>query len=131
MARNPLDDYFAAQDAEQAAQRPGVDWPQWRDRYTWTTTEFTREAGPTWRQFTATLHRAQSMIDANSGSLTAPAGFREAEAWGDAPYRFVWIHDDLRIILTYCEGDLDYVEHATADAFHQSKKQASAFYQHH
>jgi hypothetical protein len=80
----------------------------------------------------AVTHRGSSAyLDGYQIGSRVPAGCYEASAWRDGHHRFVWLNDDERYTITYCEGDVIVVVcpdvHSYADEF----REASVFYQTH
>jgi len=56
-----------------------------------------------------------------------PAGFSVVDAFSDT-FRTVWISEERRAILTYCEGDLDLTIDRNASLFYARMSSATRFY---
>lgn len=114
----PLDDWFAAQKAEEQAEQTRVTFEEWIARRTWRPGTHTEDRE---------LYFSNTLID-SYGNRQPPIGFTEAESWGDQPYRVVWVGQEHRAIITFCEGDLDYTVSPTPEAFQRHKRATAQFY---
>ena len=54
--------------------------------------------------------------------------WHEEEAFGDYPYRAVWINMRNRQVLTYCEGDVSMLQANCASDFYSELEDTSKFY---
>ena len=54
--------------------------------------------------------------------------WHEEDAWGDYPYRRVWVNLGERQVLTYCEGDLTMMLSKSAEDFYGELQDTSTFY---
>ena len=54
--------------------------------------------------------------------------WHEEDAWGDYPYRAVWINLRNRQVLTYCEGDVSMMQANSAVSFYDEMRDTSRFY---
>jgi len=54
--------------------------------------------------------------------------WHEEDAWGDYPYRAVWVNLAARQVLTYCEGDVSIMEAKTSEDFYAELQDTSKFY---
>lgn len=115
---SPLDDWFAALDAEEKAEHTRVAFEEWKARRTWKPGTHTEDRE---------LYFGHTLID-SYGGRQAPIGFTEVEAWGDQPYRVVWASEEALAIITYCEGDLDYTVSPDLAAYRRHWSTTNRFY---
>lgn len=57
-----------------------------------------------------------------------PASFESNEAMDDVPFRFVWVSELERAIVTWCEGDVIIEVAFDHDGYEHALAQAEAFY---
>jgi hypothetical protein len=57
-----------------------------------------------------------------------PDSFYEVEGWSDGYYRNVWVSDDLRSVLTFCEGDVIIAVCPDDDSYVAEIRHAHRFY---
>lgn len=50
------------------------------------------------------------------------------EDWADGPYRHVWVHNEERAIITYCEGDISVQVYETQAAYDLAVFKSHQFY---
>jgi len=55
-------------------------------------------------------------------------GWEQLDTWQDAPYFGIWYNDDLRVILTYSEGDWSLVKCNTVESYKVEFEEAVTFY---
>lgn len=74
---------------------------------------------------------SEQLSDIVEGQMNARfrAGFQERPAWADGRYRTVWTSDELRCIVTYCEGDVTIELADTEDGYQVLIDYASSFYE--
>jgi hypothetical protein len=109
-----FDAWSAVNDAETKLNAPDLPWPQWRDNHDWN------------QDVDGPVHRSFTTLE--GGELNPPADFVEREAWCSWPYRIVWVSYEHRVILTFCEGDLTYIQHDTEGAFGRELRDCHTFY---
>jgi len=61
-------------------------------------------------------------------SKNLPDGFTEIGEFAFLPYRLAWKNDQLRAIVTYCEGDVDVTIDRTPEGYAARLRAAHAFY---
>ncbi len=81
------------------------------------------------------LHRGSTLrqniyheIDAFCLSSFLPEGFCDVEEWDSYPYRVVWKHDELRTIVSYCEGDVTVTVDNNDESYAAQMRSATVFY---
>ena len=60
-----------------------------------------------------------------------PEGFEEIEEFALCPYRFAWKNDQLRAMVTYCEGDVSVTVDRTLAWYQARLRAAQEFYARH
>jgi hypothetical protein len=81
------------------------------------------------------LHRGSTLrqdifhrIDAFALGTFLPEGFYDVEAWASNPYRLVWKNDQLRVIVSYCEGDVTVTVDDNDESYAAQMRSATVFY---
>ncbi|GAB3260348.1 hypothetical protein [Kineosporia babensis] len=108
-------------ESQPAAGDDPVPWPQWRQRYVWTT-----DRSPTQAPHGVPVHRSFADLE-SAYDLFPPDGFRELEFCSNR-YRRAWASSRERIILTYCESDLTYLQFDHDAAYRAEYARTVRFY---
>ena len=88
--------------------------------------------GPSTNDRGAQVFRGYSRANDVLGfSRCVPQGFREVEEWQDGRFRAVWVDDEIRHTITYCEGDIILVSCETQEIYDAEIAHAAAFYADH
>lgn len=116
------DVWLKVNDAERKVNETRVPWDQWRQRAIWERSPHIGHEDGDDRE----VYMASTTLD--GFELRAPLDFSEVEEWCDYPYRRVWASATERVILTYCEGDLDYEIAPDDEAFQRAWWRAHRFY---
>ena len=73
-------------------------------------------------------YRGLTRTDGYGLQAFIPEGFELVERWSKEPYRFVWVHDAKRWVLTYCEGNVCLTVHAGEASYLDELEEAAEFY---
>ena len=76
-------------------------------------------------------NRSDGLTVAHAGDIEVPAGYREQPHWKDGQFRTVWINDVEWSTITYCEGDISVMQHATQASYDMEIVKAAEFYKTH
>jgi hypothetical protein len=77
------------------------------------------------------VYRGSSVALGMSYWRWLPEGFHERLDWRDGHFREVYVNDQLRSIITYCEGDISVSRHSTDQSYWDETIRSAEFYRTH